>query len=1132
MTEEFIHLRCFSSYSLLEGALKIEDIVELCNKYKYPAIALTDSGNLFGSLEFSLECAKAGVQPIIGCTISVDFSELLDGDTVDSKLVMIAKDETGYQNLLKIVSNTFTELDHGNHCVNFDNLKKYSEGIICLTGGHTGICNKLLNHNQPAKCEFILSKLLDLFGDRLYIELQRIGIQNEEAIDKALIDLAYKLDIPLVATNMVMFSDMSMFEAHDVLLCISQGKYQVEEDRNRSHQEYYFKSKREMIRLFKDVPEAIENTVLIAKRCSVMSEARDPLLPSMGQSSEDEAKILRDEAFQGLEERLTGLEYDKQVYLDRLNYELDIITKMNFSGYFLIVSDFINWSKKNGIPVGPGRGSGAGSVVAWCLNITDLDPIKFGLVFERFLNPERISMPDFDIDFCQDRRDEVIKYVQQKYGSDRVAQIITFGKLQARAVLRDVGRVLQIPYPVVDRISKMIPFNAVNPVTLAEAIKLEPMLREARDNDDQIKRLIAIALKLEGLNRHASTHAAGVVIADRPLVELVPLYQDGKSEMLVVQYSMKYAEISGLVKFDFLGLKTLTVISDTVKLVNRHPLLDKIDIMKIPLNDEKTYQLLSRGDSIGVFQFEGSGMKDSLRKLRPDKIQDLMALGALFRPGPMDNIPTYLACKHGTKQPDYMHESLKETLEETFGVIIYQEQVLKIAQIMAGYSLGKADLLRRAMGKKIKKEMDDQRQMFVDGAVNNSYDSDQASAIFDLVAKFAGYGFNRAHAASYALISYQTAYLKANYPIEFITASLNLEISDTDKLNIFIQEAIAMNIEILPPDINKSYTSFVIEGNKIRYGLAALKNVGISAIDLLINERQNNSEYKDIFDFASRVDSKTFNKRQLESLIKAGAFDNLYHNRRTLFDSIEFLSNFNDYTRRNHESKQISLFASQPQELPTLQEVPEWSKSEKLRNEFEAFGFYLSDHPLGVYEEILNARKVRNWKYIRDELASGSHTLNLAAVPISTKTRSSPKGRYVTAVMSDCYGNFELSVFNNKLLEKSLDLIKSNVPLFIEAEIRKDEGGVRITANDIMPLDEYLNKGFKQLKISINQAKAVTEIKNYLASIGKGQTKIEMALDADNIHRVVIELPSRYQISQRDREYFSEIDGVLKAELI
>lgn len=1119
MQPSFIHLRCFSSYSLSESALKINDIISLCKKNKMPSVAITDNKNLFGSLEFCSYAANNGIQPIVGCTIHIKYKDII------AEIALIAQNELGYKNLLKHVSRSFTVHDSTNPFVPFEEIIANNEGLILLSGGDGGILNEYIQINKQIAEEIIIL-FQDAFKDRFYIELQRTGIDKEEDTNDILIEFAYNFNIPLVATNKVKFSDKEMFEAHDILLCIAQGAYQYTEDRTKSNIEYYFKSPEEMKLLFEDVPEAIENTINIAKRCHFMCEPKSPMLPSAGTDAEEEKNILIQLATSTLEKKITHLEpAQKDIYYDRLKYELDVINKMNFAGYFLIVSDFINWSKSNSLPVGPGRGSGAGSVVAWCLNITDLDPIRFGLVFERFLNPERISMPDFDIDFCQERRDEVIKYVQQKYGEKRVAQIITFGKLQARAVIKDVGRVMQLPYPVVDRISKLVPFNAVNPVSLAEAIEIEPLLKEAGEKDSQIQKLLEIALKLEGLNRHASTHAAGIVIADRDLEELVPLYADPRSDMLVIQYSMKYAEMAGLVKFDFLGLKTLTVIANTVKLITQ----DQIDPNTIALDDKKTYEMLSKGQSTGVFQFESAGMKDSLRKLRPDKIEDLMALGALYRPGPMDNIPIYIACKHGQKSPDYMHQDLEVVLKETFGVIIYQEQVLKIAQIFAGYSLGKADLLRRAMGKKIKEEMDDQRQLFVQGAIEQGREKNQAIKLFDLVAKFAGYGFNRAHAACYAIISYQTAFLKANYPLEFLTASLNLEINDTDKINIFIQECKLLNIEVLLPDINKSQSLFSIENGKIRYGLGALKNVGVNAVETIIEERILNGEFKSIFDLCERLDNKIFNKRQLESLIKSGSLDSISsYNRNSLLESVDLLLNYNTISAEEKSSNQISLFSFANKNIcqrPKLKEVKDWSKTEKLNHELEAFGFYLSDHPLSLYKELLQARNYKDSLYIKDLLPQGNHSLKLAGVILSSKARISPKGRYMSLLLSDQYGNFEVTIFDGNLLEKAANFLEESIPISLRAEVRKDEGGVRMTVIDIAPLTEVVKENLSRVSISLVSSSYIEELKAYLANLQQGATEVLIKMKLEGKH-IEILLGNKFSISPLIREEMENINGV------
>jgi len=1126
---KFIHLRLHTSYSLAESAVKIEDIAPLCKKHNMPAIAVTDSGNLFCSLEFSYACSKKGIKPIIGSTLNI-FREEKDRNKIYDKIVLLAKNENGYKNLLKLVSKTFLEKkDNEINHITLADLFAHSEGLIVLTASHEGTLGKLILEGSKDEAKRYLTQMRENFGEHLYIELVRQEIKEQQEIEPQLIDLAFEFNLPLVATNPVQFVDSSMHEAHDALLCIAGGNYVAEENRRKSNKNSYFKSPLEMEQLFADVPEAIENTILIAKKCSFYVKERQAILPRI---SENENEELKRQAKEGLEERLKSVEGNKEVYYSRLEYELSVILSMNFAGYFLIVSDFIKWSKKNSVPVGPGRGSGAGSIIAWSLQITDLDPIKFGLLFERFLNPERISMPDFDIDFCQERRDEVIKYVQAKYGFNRVAQIITFGKLQARAVVRDVGRVLQMPYSQVDRISKLVPFNAVNPVTLAQAIEMEPAFEEAKLEDEQVAEMLDISLKLEGLHRHASTHAAGIIIADRDLMELVPLYQDDKSDMLVIQYSMKYAEMAGLVKFDFLGLKTLTLIDKACRYLRERGVID-IDISNIPFDDKKTFEMLSRGDASGVFQFESAGMRDSLRKMKPDAIEDLMALGALYRPGPMDNIPTYIACKHGVQKPDYLHPKLEGILKETFGVIIYQEQVLQIAQVLAGYSLGAADLLRRAMGKKIKEEMDAQRELFVNGAIKNNIDKNDASRIFDLVAKFAGYGFNRAHAAAYGVISYQTAYLKANYPLEFMTAQLNIERHDTDKINLYIQEAKAMGLEILPPDINKSSSLFTIEDNKIRYALSALKNVGEAAMDEVVVTREREGNFENIFDFAEKVSNKVLNKRQLENLIKAGSFDNLESNRNKICSNIDKIISYSTIKKEEKESKQISLFAAMQDrklEHPVLPVTYDWSDSEKLNNEFEAFGFYMSKHPLEKYGDIIKRLNLRNSDYLNNELPNGFYAISMAAIAISTKTRMSPKGRYVSMLASDQFGTIEVAVFDNDLLARARELINSTLPLILTLDARKDDGGVRLTARDIKNLNDAIK--FSSMTVWLNSAQQIGEIKNLYQQIPKGgRVKATLNILQEGQY-VTIELPDKLSLSFQDIENFEKIESVEKVEVV
>lgn len=990
----FIHLRVHSVYSLLESSVKIEELIGLCLRNKMPAVAITDSGNLFGSLEFAEYAASRGIQLIIGCNIIVKHSEQ------NLPILLLAKNEQGYTNLVTLVSESFRKRKNNSDIpyVDFDELLNLSTGLIALTGG--SLAQLLLGQDKET-----VEKLLSAFNGHLYVELQRHGLNKELELEEALIDFAYQRNIPLVATNDVFFPNRSDYEAYDILTCISEGSYALENNRKKLTTEHYFKSVAEMEELFSDIPEAIHNTLVIAKRCSYMPRSRQPILPKFPcRENKTENEELREQAVAGLEFRIANeTDIDLKQYYDRLNYELSVITSMNYAGYFLIVSDFIRWSKANGIPVGPGRGSGAGSIVAWGLQITDLDPIKFGLIFERFLNPDRVSMPDFDIDFCQEKRDLVIDYVQKKYGY--VAQIITFGKLQARAVLRDVGRVLQMPYSQVDKISKMVPFNPVNPVTLSQAIEFDQNLQKERDSDEVIAKLLDISLRLEGIYRHVSTHAAGIVICDQKLENFVPVYYDPNSALPITQYSMKYVEKAGLIKFDFLGLGTLTLIDHVCRLINRDG--KKIDISSVPLNDQKTYEILSSGDSIGVFQLESSGMREALIKLKPDCIEDIIALISLYRPGPMDNIPTYVARKHGLEKPDYIHPLLEEVLKETFGVIIYQEQVMEIARILSGYSLAEADLLRRAMGKKIKEEMDKQRELFIQGATKNGVDYDRASYIFDLVAKFAGYGFNKSHAAAYAVISYQTAYLKANYPLEFFTALMNLNIDDRDKLNLFYHAAKFSGVTVLSPDINNSQAEFSIEDERIRYGIAALRNVGFSIVEGIVNVRS--SACKDIWEFIQNS-GHIINKRALESLIKSGAFDSVHKNRKQLYESMDTLIYFANKNKQDKESSQAALFGSLDVLKPKLENVEDFDEEEKLEHELFSLGFYLTNHPLEKFRTLLEKLNIG--------FIGENRTAKTAGVILNARMRTSERGRFVILTLSDPHNVSEIAFYNNEIIEE------------------------------------------------------------------------------------------------------------------
>ncbi len=1112
--QKFIHLRTYSSYSLLESTIKIPGLISKISQEEMPALALTDKGNLFAALEYSTAASSEGIQPIIGCDFNVDpqinLKSNLGGskDLVLDKLLVIAKNQEGYQNLL-ILSSLNYESD--NRILTLEQIKKHSAGLIVLTGGISGTFGKLALQGQQEKAEEFLLALKSIFDDNLYVEITRLGYPEEEKVERIFIDLALKHSIPLVATNDVYFLSKNMHEAHDILLCIADGKYSTSEDKRNISQESYLKSSKQMYELFADIPEAIDNTIAIAQRCSVKAENYETTFPKYEVSlGKDETEELRIIAKKGLQKRLDfinklePLETEKRVahekeYWDRFDYELGVIENMGFMGYFLIVSDFIRWSKSQGIPVGPGRGSGAGSVISWGLDITDVDPIKFGLLFERFLNPERVSLPDLDIDFCQDRRDEVIRYVQEKYGREKVAHIITFGKLQARAVLRDVGRVLMVPYGKVDKIAKMIPFNAINPVSLVQAIEMEPELDNARKEDEMIAKLIEISLKLEGLHRHASTHAAGVVISRDNLIETVPLYRNSKTGMPVIQYSMKYAENAGLIKFDFLGLKTLTVIDKCQRLIRKKN--PDFDLNEISLSDQKTFDMLALGKSSGVFQFESIGMKDYLSKLKSDSIEDIMALGALYRPGPMDNIPRYIDCKHGKVEVQYMHPKLENILSKTFGVVIYQEQVLEIARSLAGYTLGGADLLRRAMGKKIKAEMDAQRVIFVKGAVENGVDKKKANEIFDMVAKFAGYGFNKSHAVAYGMISYHTAYLKANYPSEMIVSILNTEIDDTDKISAFIEDAKGLKIDILTPDMNSSEAEFSIEEetNGIKYALGAIKNVSLAAMESVCKNRNEKGKFKDIFDCITRVEAGGINKRQLEYLIKAGAFDSLSNNRRKLFESIGRFIDFHNYSQQEKNSNQIDLFGDSTESAKavfTLPEVKDWDFDDRLNNECSAFGFYLSGHPLDSCKEYFKEMRILDAYQIRNSLKIGRHSVRIAGIPVVIKTRSSPKGRYIIMSLSTPTGIMDVTIFDDQILERNREAIYSKTPLLVESEVRKDGEMERVTAQNIDRLDTYLQKQRITISIGINHVGAVKALESFLHKSDKGSNM-----------RIIIQIP-------------------------
>ncbi|MCF6274432.1 MAG: DNA polymerase III subunit alpha, partial [Robiginitomaculum sp.] len=1104
----FVPLRCRTPYSLLEGALKIDELAARLREWRIPAAGLTDTNNICAALEYSEKMVGAGIQPIIGCTLSVYLGgednslNPHGGKELAGTIVLLAQNEQGYTNLLKLSSTAFldiepTDLPH----VRIDKLQELSSGLIMLTGGGDGFVNRLICAGQVEQAKDWLEKLSGWFAGRLYVELQRHGLENEKQAEPHLIDFAYDMGLPLVATNEPYFLDPEMHKAHDALLAISEGSYVLEPDRRHVSKQHYLKMPEVMAELFKDIPEAIENTVDIAKRCAFRSPMRDPILPGFGDGTQTETDILAVMAREGLEMRLKQVEpaEPRDVYFDRMDFELSVIKKMGFPGYFLIVADFIKWAKEQGIPVGPGRGSGAGSVVAWALTITDLDPLRYGLIFERFLNPERISMPDFDIDFCQERRSEVIRYVQEKYGKEQVAHIITFGTLQARAVVRDVGRVLQMPLGQVDRLAKLVPSNPANPVSLAEAIKIEPALQRERDSEPAVQELLTMALQLEGLYRNASTHAAGVVIGDRPLAELVPLYRDARSEIPATQFTMKWVEKAGLVKFDFLGLKTLTVIDRALKYLKQQGI--DLDLDTTPVDDPASYKLLEQGLSQGIFQLESSGMRDTLRKMAPNSIEELTAIISLYRPGPMRNIPEYIERKFGRSPITYPHASLEEILKETYGIIIYQEQVMQIAQVLSGYSLGEADVLRRAMGKKDKEEMARQESRFVDGAAENGVKNALAKQIFNLVNEFAGYGFNKSHAAAYAMISFRTAYLKAHHPVEFLAASMSLDISNVEKLALFARETKQMDVEVAPPCVNRSFADFEVvanfegKGGKILYALGAIKNVGVEAMRHLVMVREEGGPFLDVFDFARRVDARIVNKRAYENLAKAGAFDNLEPNRARTFASAAVLLSIGARAAGERNSAQVNLFGDAEDTMaePELPIVEPWGSVEILEQELSAAGYYLSGHPLEEQAEALKRRKFVQIDEADDAFGRGQRAVRMAGVLHKRQERVSQrtKKRFAYLNLSDPSGEYEVFV-GEEILVRHRDILQAGNLLELQIKLDMRDGELSMTVNSVKPLSGGGTAAVPQIRgldIYIRNAETLEALKRCIAGLESAPMK-------------------------------------------
>ncbi len=1150
----FVHLHVHSSYSLLEGALTIARLAELAKKDRQPALAITDTDNMFGALEFSEKLAAYGIQPIVGCALGVDFGDQENrndnrGPVAGQawpRIVLLAANEEGYRSLMRLSSRAFLETpaQERPHIMR-DWLEGETSGLIALSGGPHGPLDLAIAGGQGALAQTRCDEMQRLFGDRFYIELQRHGTPAERTVEPGLIDLAYARGIPLVATNEPFFATHDDYEAHDALLCIAEGRLIADSDRRQLTPEHRFKSRAEMAALFADLPEALAATIEIAERCAYRPRTLAPILPRFAtgrdESKADEAGELRRAALSGLERRLarygTAPGQTVEAYQERLEFELGVIVKMKYAGYFLIVADFIQWAKGQGIPVGPGRGSGAGSLVAYALTITDLDPIRFGLLFERFLNPERISMPDFDIDFCQDRRDEVITYVQGRYGQDRVAQIITFGTLQARGVLRDVGRVLQMPYGQVDKLCKLVPQNPANPVTLKRAIEDEPRLQAERDRDPVTRRAFDIAQKLEGLHRHASTHAAGIVIGERALTELVPLYRDPKSLMPVTQFNMKWVEPAGLVKFDFLGLKTLTVLDLAAKLVRRRGV--DMDLSNLPLDDTRTYEMLARGETIGVFQVESQGMRRALVDMRPDRFEDLIVLVALYRPGPMANIPTYCARKLGHERTDYLHPKLEPILQATYGIITYQEQVQQIARDLAGYSLGRADILRRAMGKKDRKEMASQRDSFISGAVERGIGRADAEAIFDTCAKFAEYGFNKSHSAPYALLTYQTAYMKANYPVEFLAASMTLEMGNTDKLAEFRAEAERLGIKVEPPSINRSGVEFDVEGNTIYYALAALRGVGRQAVDGIIATR-GDKPFVDLADFGRRINPRNVNKRVLESLAASGAFDTIEPNRAGAFAAVEALLSTAQRTQEDVARGQSELFGGTASAARVIVPALEpWLPAERLQREFEAVGFFLTGHPLDDYAAALKRLRVQSWSEFARAVKNGAGAGRVAGTVVARTERRTKNGSKMGIIgLSDPSGHYEAVLFAEGLAQYR-DLLEPGkaVLLFLTAEVQAEE--VRARIQSVEPLDEAAARMQRGLRVFLRNEEPIAGVARRLEPMQKGRNgpelgdgEVSMVLMLQNGNEVEVKLPGRFKVSPQIAGAIKAVTGVVTVEAL
>ena len=1099
----FNHFKVHTQYSICEGAIKIDELADYCKSNKIKSMGLADSYNLCGALEFSEKLSKVGTHPIIGTQINLNTLDVI------GKITLYATSEKGYKNLTKLSSSSYLKNSKiTDPSCGLQDILDNNEDLILLTGSYTNFFGKLFYKNKLKDFERILSSFKNTFKDRLYIEIQRHNELQEKNFENYLLNISKSLQLPLIASQEIFYLNEDMFEAHDALICIGEKKFVDDKNRFKYNNQHYFKSQKELIKLYSDIPEALENNYNFHLRFNFKPKKSKPILPSIASnessSPEEELSSL---ARIGLENRLKNFilkknnikskENIQKIYEDRLSHEINIINSMDYASYFLIVSDYIKWAKKNSIPVGPGRGSGAGSLVAYCLDITDLDPIEFDLIFERFLNPDRISMPDFDIDFCEEKRDQVFEYLKTKY-KNGVAHIITFGKLKARMVLRDVGRVLGLSYGHVDRICKMVPFDPSRPLTLKESIDREPRFKEEVKNNTKVKKLLELSLKLEGLNRNMATHAAGVVIAGDKLAEQFPLYIDHSSNLTLpsTQYDMYSSENAGLVKFDLLGLKTLTVIDNTIKRLKLKKI--NLDVSKIDHNDKKVFSMLSTGETTGLFQLESAGMREAIKQMRPNKFDDIVALVALYRPGPMNNIPIYNDCKNGIKEPDYIHPVLKEILTPTYGIIIYQEQVMQIAQTLAGFTAGEADILRRAMGKKKKAELDKQKERFIDGALKNGIAKDVANFVFTKIEPFAQYGFNKSHAAAYALIAYQTAYLKTYYKEDFIAATMSTELTNTSKLREFVEELKKLKVEIVKPSINKCFSDFKAINGKLIYGLGAIKNVGFEAITNIINERKKNGTFKSFVDFINRVSAKDVNKLQLEGLVKAGVFDEFDKDRGKILNSIpkiiQTIKNINDDKNNN----QTNLFGDQDNNNKNFEFLPAipWKQKVLLSEEFKSIGFYLTNHPLSEFEDIFVQLNISSFsQFYNNESKEGL----VAGTIMSIQEKKSAKGTpYAIVKFSDKEAEFELFLFAEILVmnREKLKESESFVLTLHKDKTSNSQEKKRINVKKILNLEDVINKPYPKVTIKLKDNYNLKEIKQLLSN--KGETEINLIINEKN----------------------------------